>query len=406
MVTGKAPRPKMPKVKRITKMEELVPAARRMISKDAPHLYEGMEIKKGQKVLIINDTTADQLVVEALSAAILEKGAHLNVITLEGNRGMKDPGELMDSQFSNNWYPQWVWDAAKEADLVVPHAFLKAAHTPLPNLPNKPKINNCWELTADLMLSEHQTYPVQIRDAIDEIAWSQLFNCTTAHWTDLEGTDIEMKLTPEDWKRVTAKKLAHTRTPYHPGHLMLPAPVIDMNGVFVTSSVTFGGPIPRTKFYIENGKVVKVVGGGKYGDRLRKSFIEHKDLHTKASCPGPGINWITTIGICTNPHVRQSPFFKELEGSARIVAWTFGHRRAGVMHTSVGEGLVSPTHKIIRHMDTFFNTLVTDKGTVIENGHLTTLDDPKIRKIAKKYGDPDVLLKEIWVPAVSGVNAP
>ncbi len=405
MVKVKAPRPKMPKVKRITKWQDLLPAAREMINKDAPNMYEGMEIKKNQRVLILNDRTADQLVVEAVSAALREKGAQLTVITLEGNKGLKDPGELLDGQFSNNWYPPWVWEAAKEADFVLLQAFVKPPHTPLPDLPNKPVIDN-WELTADLMVAEHQKYPVEIRDAIDQLAWSQLFNCTDVKWTDLEGTDITMKLTPEDWRRSTEKKKKKTGKPFQPGHLMLPSPVTGMNGLWVTSSVTFGGPIPRTKFHVENGRVVKVVGGGKYGDRLRKSFAEHKDLHSKAICPGPGINWITTIGICTNPHARQSPFFAELEGSARIVAWTFGHRRAGVMHTSVGEGYVTPTHKLIRHMDTFFNTLVTEKGTVIENGHLTALDDPKIRKIAKKYGDPDVLLKELWIPAVSGINAP
>ena len=192
--------------------------------------------------------------------------------------------------------------------------------------------------------------------------------------------------------------------PYAHGHLMLPAPVLHMNGVYVTSSISFGGPVPRTKFYIEKGKVTKVVGGGKYGDRLRKSFAQYKKLF-KSGCPGPGINWITTIGLCTNPHIRRSPFFEELSGSARVYAWTFGHRRSGVIHTSVGEGLVSPTYKIIRHMDTFFNTVITDKGTVIENGHLTALDHPRVRKVAAKYGDPDKLLKEIWIPAVKGVNA-
>jgi hypothetical protein len=68
--------------------------------------------------------------------------------------------------------------------------------------------------------------------------------------------------------------------------------------------------------------------------------------------------------------------------------------------------MVSPTYKVIRHMDTYFNTLVTDKGTVVENGHLTALDDPRVRQVASKYGDPDELLKETWIPAVSGVNAP
>ena len=88
-----------------------------------------------------------------------------------------------------------------------------------------------------------------------------------------------------------------------------------------------------------------------------------------------------------------------------MAAWTFGHRRAGVIHTSVGEGLLTPTYKIIRHMDNYFSTVVTDKGTVVKDGHLTALDHPRVRKVAAKYGDPDKLLKEIWIPAVKGVNA-
>ena len=89
-----------------------------------------------------------------------------------------------------------------------------------------------------------------------------------------------------------------------------------------------------------------------------------------------------------------------------MYAWTYAHRRSGVIHTSIGEGMVSSKYKIIRHTDTYFNTIVTEKGTVSENGHLTALDDPRVREVAAKYGDPDKLLEEAWIPAVSGVNAP
>jgi hypothetical protein len=41
---------------------------------------------------------------------------------------------------------------------------------------------------------------------------------------------------------------------------------------------------------------------------------------------------------------------------------------------------------------------------VIEAGRLLALDDPDIRKIAAKYGDPDVLLQEDWIPATPGIN--
>lgn len=401
---NKAPRPRMPEVERITSVEQLLPVAREMVTRKPSNMYEGLQVKKGQKVLIINDSTADQLVVEALSTAMKENGAHISTIMLEGFVGLKDSVDILDNMFSNNWYPKWVWDAANEADIVLLTAFLKEPHTPVPELPGNPFIENI-EMTADLMVSDYETYPVEIRDTIDKVAWETLFNSTHVKWTDLEGTDITIDYTAEEWRKAVESSLRRHDTPYHPGHLMLPAPSQTMNGVLVTSSITFAGPVPRTEMVIEKGKVVKVKGGGKFGKRLRETFEKHANLTSKG-CPGPGINWITTIGICTHPKARRSPFFDELEGSARVYAWTFGHRRSGIFHTSVGEGMVSPNYKVIRHMDTFFNSLATDKGTIVENGHLKALDDPRVRKVASKYGDPEELLTEIWVPAVSGVNAP
>jgi len=400
----KAPAPRMPKVKKVKSVEELMPMARHMVSKDPPNMYDGIEVKKGQRVLVVNDQTADQLVFQAFSTAIKERGAHLTVIDLEGFRNLKNAGELVDSTFSNAWYPAWVWEAAREADVILLCAFLKPPHTPLPRLPNKPVLDNL-ELTADLMISEHQTYPVEIRDAIDAVAWEKIAGSRKIKWTDLEGTDLELKFSEAEWKTHSERFVKRTGLPYMHGHLQLPAPSVQINGVFVSSSLTFGGLIPRITLTIEKGQIVNVKGGGAFGQRLKDSFKTHAGL-TSPACPGPGINWLTTIGICTNPRVRRSPFVDELSGSARVAAWTFGHRRAGIFHSSVGEGYVSATHKLIRHMDNYFNTLVTDKGTAIENGHMLALDDPRVRKIASKYGDPDKLLTEAWIPEVPGVNAP
>ena len=43
---------------------------------------------------------------------------------------------------------------------------------------------------------------------------------------------------------------------------------------------------------------------------------------------------------------------------------------------------------------------------LLDKGRLTTLDDPEIRRIAQKYGDPDELLREDWIPAIPGINSP
>jgi hypothetical protein len=68
------------------------------------------------------------------------------------------------------------------------------------------------------------------------------------------------------------------------------------------------------------------------------------------------------------------------------------------LHASVGSALAAPNHKIIRHFDMMFPTLTADGRPVIEDGHLVALDAPEVRKVAERYGDPDDLLREDWVP--------
>lgn len=63
------------------------------------------------------------------------------------------------------------------------------------------------------------------------------------------------------------------------------------------------------------------------------------------------------------------------------------------------------------HVHTYFTTMdfTFEDGKqfrMIDKGHLTLLDDPEIRKIAAKYGDPDEILKEKWIPPIPGINEP
>ena len=43
---------------------------------------------------------------------------------------------------------------------------------------------------------------------------------------------------------------------------------------------------------------------------------------------------------------------------------------------------------------------------LLDKGHMTSLDDPEVRALASRYGDPDYLLTEDWIPEVPGINAP
>ena len=35
---------------------------------------------------------------------------------------------------------------------------------------------------------------------------------------------------------------------------------------------------------------------------------------------------------------------------------------------------------------------------------MTSLDDPEVRALASRYGDPDYILAEDWIPEVPGIN--
>ena len=43
---------------------------------------------------------------------------------------------------------------------------------------------------------------------------------------------------------------------------------------------------------------------------------------------------------------------------------------------------------------------------LLEKGHMTSLDNPEVRALASRYGDPNYLLTEDWIPDVPGINAP
>ncbi len=81
--------------------------------------------------------------------------------------------------------------------------------------------------------------------------------------------------------------------------------------------------------------------------------------------------------------------------------------KAGVVHLAMGTAVGGFTAKFTKennipfhHKDfvLFRPTLTVDGEVIIDGGRLTALDDPEIRAIAAKHGDPDKLLKQTWHP--------
>jgi hypothetical protein len=64
------------------------------------------------------------------------------------------------------------------------------------------------------------------------------------------------------------------------------------------------------------------------------------------------------------------------------------------------------------HIHTSFNTYQlhlrsADRwATVVDKGHLTSLENPEVRALASRYGDPSKILTEDWIPWIPGINGP
>ena len=48
----------------------------------------------------------------------------------------------------------------------------------------------------------------------------------------------------------------------------------------------------------------------------------------------------------------------------------------------------------------------TDEIPIVESGRLSAYDDPEVRELAARYGDPDEVLHDDWVPEIPGITVP
>ncbi len=386
---------RMAQVKEIKSPEDIIPALSTIVKRVPQRGFKsglGLGLKAGERVYMVTDSSIDPILTEAFIEAIREAQGLVDLVELEGYHDLTDSIEIVDTMFSHNWFPDWVWEGAKQADVFLRLAFMKFPHTP--NLPfprgtRKPRIVG-WEIPPDVLLSSCMTYPSDVWEAIDRRTLELYNRARRIEITDRDGTDLTFELNAEDWE--SGDNFSH------PGHLFIPFPQnCRLRGVVAFRSLTFGGPVPLTKLHIEDRQVVEVEGGGEFGERLKKSFSDYRNVSFK-NLPGPGCNWVSTFAFCTNPKFRRSPVFSRVQSSARVHAWCMGHHRSGVIHASIGSAMDGPNHKLIRHFELVFPTMVADGKVVIQNGHLAALDDPEVRSVAQQHGDPNELLLEDWIP--------
>jgi len=283
-----------------------------------------------------------------------------------------------------------------------------------------PKVSHRYEgfpwVVKDHFDAPSNLFPRDLHRLINERTWTRITDNTGSrlHLSDPEGTKISLTILDAPFRDTTRHD--YGLSPKW-GHLMAhpPTPIEaddDTTGVIAGTLNHFSRPFPRIEVDIERARMTGVRGGGAYGEAWRDLEAESKD--TEYPCfPAPGLFWIWEIAIGTNPKIVRPANIQRLSSGG----FEWERRRAGVIHCGIGtrwrssEEVWAGERGLLYghlHVHLMAATLVVETPggdvPVIEAGRLSAYDDPEVRDLAARYGDPDQLLHDDWVPEIPGIT--
>ncbi|MPY90908.1 MAG: hypothetical protein GEU99_23710 [Luteitalea sp.] len=301
-------------------------------------------------------------------------------------------------------------------------------------------IDNRWDVMGKL-----GTYPGDVWQLAEAQSMEPLVHTDRIEITDPEGTNLTADISPEmanNWARGV----------YQRGHLYMfpnqatgrfgysaidyPAfqnewlprePMALANGT-IAGTTNHTGYYPKWEVVLKDGYVRDVKGGGLFGETL-KEFLQYPNINDKVlpfhNENHPGYWWLYEIALGTHPKAFRNPAGLE-NGTA-----TPERNRSGVFHWGLGvtlhhdPGSREKSQKLLDfteqynlprdhgfHTHTYFTTYrvrlrnANQWVTITDKGRMTSLDNPEVRALASRYGDPDELLQEDWRPGMPGVNMP
>lgn len=411
-------------------IENLLPVARELAGRREfriPHVgftAYGHTVA-GQKVLIAVDREYDPAVPQAVARALREKGARVDVLTVDLGEPEREFSELDEIEVIMRREPwernprryeglPFVEDfgARNHYDLVIHGKGAMTIKTPF-------RYEVIPWLQTEHFLQGATTYPQELHLLINDKIWEVIWERGrggTARLTDREGTDLTWTYWEDYYE---GERWGFTASPRY-GHLFgHPAPPLipraDARGIVAGTTSHFNRPFPRIRLELDGGQIAAIEGGGSYGAAWKELLEESRN--TQYPCfPRPGLFYLWEAAIGTNPKIaRPSHIHKHRSGGTE-----WDRRRSGIIHMGFGtlwraseERWAGERGLLYGHLHVhlLFPTLtVRDKKgrehVVIRDGHLSALDDPQVRALAAESGDPDEVLREAWIPAVPGINSP
>ena len=200
------PSPRYPRLKRPKSVEELLPKARHLL--DVPwdinpmSLKQSYRIKAGTKVLFVTLSEYDPMVVEAMCQAMRERGARVDLLTLDSTPvapaeelAVHEAIALDKEQGNYSYYYTVICDsiATNTAKALVQlekySLVIAGAAGPLPPVAFPWKRFNFTSL--EDFAGPAIDFPIELANFIDEKVHSQVMSCKVLRFTDPEGTDVK-----------------------------------------------------------------------------------------------------------------------------------------------------------------------------------------------------------------------
>jgi hypothetical protein len=411
-------------------------------------------IKKGQRILIVAPVHQDPRVLEALRTAMKDKGAgEVDVVSEKDILGWKtipnwsadrpwDEFAFFPAHFE---YRKFMEDSDAPPEMLANnYANLQSLKEYLQKLPKTydtifagpggwshykqvvgGPYKSLWPYTNYEYLKLFADFPAEVWSAVEDRIKSLMPQVEEVKVTDAEGTDLRFTMNSEEAKLWREESQPSNHLFMYPRPPSFP----EANGVIAGTSNHFGF-FPYVKVHIKHGMIEKIEGGGKFGDLWRMYAERYRDAQYP-DFPTPGYYYIHECALATNPRGFRHP--KEVFNTPIFMTNDSERNRAGVLHWGFGlqaldfvERQRPFNEKFDRvmkyskerdmpychsaHIHNFFVTyeirLRDSKQWIrlIDKGRITLYDDPEIRSLASKYGNPDEIFHYDWIPAVPGIT--
>ncbi len=278
-----------------------------------------------------------------------------------------------------------------------------------------------WIFTTRLeLLGKAAQFPGDVWNMVDDKVLKPIAHVVEGTFTDPEGTRLRWTVTPEQAKAWSGSTGGSNHLNIYPR----PANATWTEGVIRASANHTGFYPVMTVTLSKYGRVDKIEGGGRTGELFRMLVDNPKMKNAKfPTAPESGYWFLMQDGFATNPKfVRDTP---SLVGGAQNVSNLSERNRAGAQHFSFShpadernpeDAAYAKAQGLpfdhTAHMHVYFGTIrwkLADTGewvTVSEKGNVKALEDPEVRALAAKYGDPELLFRYEWIPSIPGVNVP